>query len=381
MLRTARTRSLMGTLAVLSLSVTLAACGDDEESAATTQAASATTAEASPATTAADDESPTTSAAPAATDPPVTEADALEDLVARAEAEGELTIYSEMAPGALEAISAAFETEYPAIDVEFVRDVHPNLAPAVELESEGNGVGDIFITTNTAWFETNSGTGLFLELEGPELTGEGEFDPSLYVKNGDYFVIGGTINVFAWNTGELPDGISGLADLLDPALDGRIGIPDPLAPVNVDWYTWFEENSGLTLEDLAALNPRIYQSAVPLNEGLVSGEIAVTPYAFPTIVGPSQAAGAPIEFDIPEGSFWGAPYNAAALASAPHPAAAMLFLNFAVTRPGQEVLNNQAAAVLPDAALAVVADMAPSYGITEDDLVAFQERFRGLFVG
>ena len=53
----------------------------------------------------------------------------------------------------------------------------------------------------------------------------------------------------------------------------------------------------------------------------------------------------------------------------------MLFMNYIVTPEGQAVLNDQAAAVVPDVALGVVADMAPAFGITNEDLVEFQNRF------
>ena len=380
-------RRFLAALITFPLAGAAAACGSDDDSTSSTDSTVAVATEPTEAdtvVTTAQTDPPESSAAPSTaveTTPEETAADtsSLDDLIAAANEEGALMIYSEMAPTALENISAAFEAAYPEIDVEFVRDIHPNLAPPLEIEiSSGQGVGDVFITTNTPWFESKTGTGAFLPLEGSELAGEGAFDPSSYVKNDDYLITGGTINVFAWNTEEVPEGIDDLEDLLDPAFDGRIGLPDPVAPVNVEWYTWFEEKSGITLEELAELHPRIYPGAVPLNEGLGSGEIAVTPYAFPTIVGPSQAAGAPVDFAVPTGDFWGAQYNAAVPSSAPHPAAAMLFLNFAVTPEAQAVLNDQAAAVVPDTALGLVADMAPPYGITNDDLTEFQGRFHEL---
>ena len=255
-------RSRRGVAAVLSVLLIGAAtaCGDDDDvstedgGAAVTEAT--TNSVASPST-----EQPAVTEAPIDDTQPDSDegtatAGALEDLVAAANEEGALMIYSEMAPGALENISAAFEAEYPEIDVEFVRDIHPNLAPTVDTEmSTGRGVGDVFITTSTPWFEEKSGTGAFLPLEGRELAGEGAFDASLYVKNDDYLITGGTINVYAWNSGEVPEGIEDPADFLDPAFDGRIGLPDPVAPVNVEWYTWLEQEAGITLEELAELHP------------------------------------------------------------------------------------------------------------------------------
>ena len=200
------------------------------------------------------------------------EAVPLDELTGPATDDGALMIYSEMAPGALDPTRSRLPSRRPiqtSMSSSSGTLIQTSPPPSRMAVDSGDGVGDVFITTNTPWFEANSGTGSFHPLRGAELAGDGEFDPALYLRNDDYIISGGTINVFAWNTDDVPDGLESVADILNPEYDGRIGLPEPTAPVNVEWYTWLEEIVGITLEDLAELNPQVFPGAVPLNENLV----------------------------------------------------------------------------------------------------------------
>lgn len=334
-------------------------------------------------------EQPSDSESPTQAAPSVSPSDSeepgggLDALVAAANEEGALTVYSEHAPDSLNELVAAFEELYPEIDVDAVREVHNNIAPDVEIELEsGNGVADVFITTFGSWFEEHGAAGDFLPLAGPELSGEGEYESDLFVHEGSYFEVSAAVAGLTWNTNELPEGISNLADLLDPELDGRVAIPQPTGATQADWYYWLEDQIG-SLDDLAALNPRVYESAVPANEGVVSGEVAVTPYGFTGIAAASVAVGAPIDFGLPEGSLWGAPHYAAVLRSAPNPNAGMLFANFLVTRQAQEIIGPpQGSSVLPGIEGAGYnGDIAESYDLSEQEVTDFIARFEELFVG
>jgi iron(III) transport system substrate-binding protein len=308
----------------------------------------------------------------------------LEELVAAASEEGALTVYSDQAEGALNALADAFMERYPDIDVQVVRDIHPNIAPAAELELEtGNGIADIYVSADALWFSQQGEAGSFQPLQGPELLGEGDYDAAQFVKPGNYFEVGGAVNVYAWNTSEWPDGLTGdYTELLDERLaGGRIGIVDPTVAVYVDWYLWLEDRMGDDfLESLAAQSPRVYQGAAPINEALVSGEISVTPYAFPPIIIPSQDAGAPVEFGLLEDEFWGAPHHAGVLNSAPHPNAAFLYANFMLTPDGQAIINALQSSVTEGTGIAFNGDMVEAHDITPEDVTAFQERFRDLFL-
>ena len=67
---------------------------------------------------------------------------------------------------------------------------------------------------------------------------------------------------------------------------------EPTAPSIVDFYLWLEETYGEEyVEQLAALEPRIYPSSLPIGEALASGEISASPYAAPQTLEGLKARG------------------------------------------------------------------------------------------
>ena len=75
-----------------------------------------------------------------------------EEIVAAAQDEGTVTIYSNHAPANLEALKVAFEGEYPGISMVYVRGTDTDLLPKVEVENQtGNGVADVHMTTDAGW--------------------------------------------------------------------------------------------------------------------------------------------------------------------------------------------------------------------------------------
>jgi iron(III) transport system substrate-binding protein len=348
-----RTTTLVLVFAALAL--VAAACGDDSSGASGN----------------AKDSSPTSA-----------QANDLDSLVAAAKKEGKVTIYTDYAQAAIDQVAADFEKKYPGIDVEVHRDIHPNLAPAAETELQtGQGVADVFETADPLWFSQQGKLGSFLPVKGPELTGAGEYDAKSFVDHDNFFQTGGAVNVYAWNTDEWPNGLTDdYKEFLDPALKGKIGLPEPSSSVYVDYYLWLEDRMGDDfLTKLAKQEPRIYQGATPLNEALVSGEISVTPYAFPPIAKPSKDKGAPIDYKLPSGGFWGAPHRAGILKTAPHPNAGFLLANYLVSLEGQKVLNADQSSVIKGAGYAYNKDMDPPHKISADDVTSFQQKFKELF--
>ena len=118
---------------------------------------------------------------------------------------------------------------------------------------------------------------------------------------------------------------------------GRIAVIDPaIGPAVVDFYLWMEENSGEDyIEALAAQEPRIYPSALPIGEALTSGEVSAAAYAAPVQLVPAAESGAPVDF----GHFRGRPMRCPVLRSDPEasdsPNAAALLADFMVTAQGQ----------------------------------------------
>jgi iron(III) transport system substrate-binding protein len=325
-----RRRLRFASVPLLCLALVAAACGgddDDDETATATTAASG--------------------AAPA------DDADAaLEELVAAAEEEGSVTIYSSQGLDQLNALGAAFEEEY-GITVEVVRATDGDIIPRLETELATNtSGGDLVVMAAQAFMETQAEAGSFVDpTASPQLAGLADYDVDQYMHEGNIFEVGAAVLTFAWNTNELPEGLTDYEDLLDPALaDGQIAVVDPaIGPAVVDFYLWLEESFGEDfITDLAAQDPRIYPSALPIGEALTSGEVSASAYAAPVQLVPAAENGAPVDFGISEVGAWGARYFGAIPKSADSPNAAALLADFMVTAQGQEIVQGASGSVLPD---------------------------------
>jgi iron(III) transport system substrate-binding protein len=351
---------LVGTMALA-----ISACGDDTDTAATTTTAAAA------------GDTATTAASSGAT--------SLDELYAAAQEEGELVVYSSQAQAPLEQLAEAFEAEYPGIDVEAIRGIDGDLAPQVETEQATGGVASFYVSASQSWVEPHAEMGWFLPPVGPELEGEGSYDAEQFVHEGNHFEVGSAVLTLGWNSDLYPQGLTSYEDLLDPELQGRIGVAEPAFPSIVDFYLWMEESFGEQfVDDLAAQEPQIYTSAVAIGEALAAGEIAASPYVTPqTIIPLRDDQGAPVDFAVDDVGAWAARYFGMVLASGPAPNAAQLFANFMVTPEGQSIVMANAGSVAVDSegTVAYNADVREQdlSKLTPEAVTAYQQRFDSLF--
>lgn len=306
-----------------------------------------------------------------------------EDVVAAANEEGSVTIYSTQAAPRLDALEAAFESQYPAINLDIVRGVDADLLSKMDAEGRsGKGIGDVAVITDMTWMNANEDSDAAAELIGPSFDNP-DYGRDTSIVADRYFLEGAVVLGFGWNTDLLPNGIRTADDFLDPALDGKIGIVSPsTSPTYLDYYAHLEEHYGgrQFLEKIAELNPRIYPSNQPLGQALTSGEISAGLMSDPML--PAKEAGAPVEWTAGE-NVWGARWYGLALGTAPHPNAAQVLADFMVTRAGQEATSVGYGAALPDidgsiAAAQDVADQNPDV-TTGDGAARYRDELEAVF--
>lgn len=308
---------------------------------------------------------------------------ASDSLVAAAQEEGAVTIYSSHDADKLNAFADAFEAKY-GIEVEAIRGVDTDLAPRVEQEfATGKRTADVFVTGAQAWPEANFSKGWFVEPVGPNFK-DSEYDRESYLLEGNRFIVGASLRTFGWNTELVPDGLDDYSDLLDPSLSGgKIGVFDPAGgSAGIDYYLYLEEQYGEDfVEKLAAQEPRIYTGGLPTAEALVSGEIAAA--LLVPVLTTHIEAGAPVQHGIAD-PLWATPFTAMILEGAPHPNAAQLLADFMISREGQEVLSVNNVAILPDVSTAVASmdsvreqDLA---ALTPEVLAEYYEKWQALFL-
>ena len=301
-------------------------------------------------------------------------------VVAAAEEEGKVTFYTAQGLDQANQVKAAFEEEHPGITVDVVRDISSNLIPKLEAERQtGNGIADVYVSADTAWWATTAEAGHIIPMTGPAFD-DPAYDRAELVHDDTYFEVSAVVFGYGWNTDKVPDGLTSMEDVLDPRFEGKVGVVEPSLEALVDFYKYLEETYGAEfVTELAAQRPRIYPGAGPLREALAAGEVEVSTYSSPMT--DMIAAGAPVDWEIPD-SAWGARFYGGIVDSAPNPNAAQLFADFLITEEGQ-VANvfNESVAVLPGipgtGAEITAIRRAPSY--TPEEVSAYQDTWRELF--
>lgn len=309
-----------------------------------------------------------------------------DDLVAAAMDEGRVTVYSSLSEAQLRLLQEGFEAAYPGIDVTIARMV-AELVPTIETElSTGRSGADLIVLSAPVWLHSQIEAGNLLDVTAsPQLAGDGDYDAERYVTDGKIFEVGAGLLTFAWNTDQVPDGLSDFTDLLDPSLaGGKIGVIDAASsPTAVDYYLWLERSFGEEfVVGLAGQDPMIYPSALPIGEALTSGEVFAAPYAAPVQLAPAQDNGAPVDFGFsPVGGF-GALYEGAIPATAANPAAAALFADFLVSEDGQALAWGVAGSAVRDGVPGAVltnADLAEIEPVSTEEMNAYLEKWNALF--
>jgi iron(III) transport system substrate-binding protein len=272
-----------------------------------------------------------------------------EEVVAAANDEGSVMLYSSQNPKILESVKAAWNKEYPQINLEFVRGTDSDLIPRIDAENRTkSGIADVHIVTDTAWIDSASESGAYsTKLVGGPSFENPDYDVDASVKKDTFFLDGATTLGMGWNTAEVPEGISSPTDILDPKYRGKVGVVNPNGIATyVDLYDFYRENFGDDyVEKLAAQKPRIYPSALGVSQALTSGEIAVSPTVQPLVS--EKVSGAPVDWRLPEPT-WGSPFYGHVTAVAPHPNAAQVLADFLVSPKGQAAQAIGIATALPD---------------------------------
>lgn len=258
-----------------------------------------------------------------------------EDVVAAAEDEGRVNLYSVAPPIQNDALVEAFNEAHPDIKVSVTRGAG-ELPGRVEQEIRSNSDGaDVFIYTDPDLF--NDLADDLLAVDGPQV--EGWADDFWAVEEKAIIPTKYPWTMFVWNTKAFPDGFDNWDDLLEPEVKGKLATRSDLTTSMAATYDFMESELG---EDyMAALgqqSPKFYTSAVPMGQAVASGEAGVTMISTPSIVADLKAQDAPVEFSFPEPGYaimWGA----AALEVSKRPNAARVFLDFVMSEEGQEAIN------------------------------------------
>ena len=268
-------------------------------------------------------------------------------VVAAAKKEGSLVIYHQAVPQVLDRVTKDFMAMYPEIKVEYRRLLTPvTHMQAIESEKANKLDGaDITQYANAIWYRDKSQENFFLKPVGPA-TAEYPKESLLY---GAVPVVAVMPFVMAYNTNIVKTPITSMRDLLRPELKGKVGSSDLVAETVYAFYDWIEKTQGADfLAQFAAQKPKLTVGVLPLFQSIAAGEIAAGLYGIHAVANTLIAQGAPMKVVQPNPAFASMDVLAA-LAHCRRPNAAMVFLDYMMSRRGQGIWNGsgETASVIP----------------------------------
>jgi iron(III) transport system substrate-binding protein len=270
-------------------------------------------------------------------------------IVAAAKKEGSVTLYTSQNPTYLAESGKRFEAKY-GIKVTINRQIDSVLTTQVAAEESAHKLNvDVLVIASLpiVYGMQKPENKWIADTVGPAFYVAG-YNRKTFGGPGKANVVGCALLGIGWNTGLYPPGLKDYNDLLNSNLKGKIGVIAPGAPSIVDFYLWLEKNYGKSfITKLAEQKGKIYSSSLPMTQAIVSGEISAGQFVATSALD-FKAQGAPINFKIvsKNGSSWNAPWWGMVMKGAPHPNAAQLFINYLVTKEGQQYSQQHLGAVL-----------------------------------
>lgn len=275
-----------------------------------------------------------------------------EELVACAQEEGQLTLYTGIGESASRAWAEEFTSEY-GIDVTVFRDGSNDLYGrwAQEVQSNRNEADAIIINTYQH-FEDAASQGMLAEYQTQHV---GDFPDDLFPEESELgrFVtpLTFTVNAVGVNSDLISEETRALLqeDPLGALLEGPefqegISMNTPGGGAGTGTFVSIVEEMddqyGMEyLEQIAELPLYRFESGVPEAEALVAGEVAASFFIGDTILIRQVLSGAPIEFYYPKPDATGTMWMLGTPAETQHPCAARLLQEWAASVEGQQALS------------------------------------------
>jgi len=256
-------------------------------------------------------------------------------LIEGAKKEGTLLFYTSMAPSESNRLAQAFEKKY-GIKVQVWRNLSETVLQRAVAEARARRHSVDVIETNAPEVEVLAQEGLISEFFSPHVAG---LHPHAVPPHKKY--ISDRVNLFvvAFNTQkvkreEIPQTYEGFAD---PKWKGRLGIE----ATDVEWMATLMKLGGpyglAYFKQLASQRPDMRKGHVLFAELIASGEIPVGLTAYSANIESFRRRGAPVTW-IPVEPVVARPQGLAVARNAPHPHAALLFVDFILSKEGQDLL-------------------------------------------
>jgi iron(III) transport system substrate-binding protein len=255
----------------------------------------------------------------------------------KAEAEGKLMFYATFNAADSKMLADGFKQAYPKIDATFYRATDAAIMERILTENRaGQNLWDVVVTTSFYGHNLTK-RGLFATYDSPErrFFKEGYKDPQ-----GAWTSVYTNYAAFGYNTSTVPKGSipQSYADLLKPEWKDNIGMDSKA-------YEWFGtmlksmgEEKGLAYMRELAKQTQLRAGRTLIAQLVAAGEFKGALTAYSQTFEVLKPSGAPVDWVYLNPVFANI-HPAGVSAKAPHPNAARVFIDFVLSKRGQEIVR------------------------------------------
>ncbi len=256
-------------------------------------------------------------------------------------ASGTLVLYTSQPNKDAQQTVDAFRSVHPEVEVEWIRDGTTKVMAKLRAEIAGGAPKpDVLLIADVVNMESLKSEGRLMAHEGAPVE---PYDPALYDADRTYFSTKLITTGIVYNTGA-PMQPAEWTDLVNPEAKGLVAMPSPLtsgaAAVHMATLTSNPALGWSYYEQLAAngVTPKGGNGgtfkAVASGEKLYGVVVDFVPIR-------AKAKGSPVEFVFPKSGVSAVTEPVAILSTAGNPEAAKAFVDFVLSREGQELAASQ----------------------------------------
>jgi iron(III) transport system substrate-binding protein len=237
-------------------------------------------------------------------------------------------------------LQASFEKKFPQIKVDLVRAGAPALLQRILTEYRGGKIlADVVLGFGFVLYELGQQK-LLSRYESPERQ---SYAPQFKDKEGFWSNVFPIVHTIAYNPkmtplAELPARYN---DLLLPKWNGKLGMNANNIMFLAAMTSHFGKENGMGfLQKLAAQAPQVRGGGTLLATLVAAGEFPIAFSINENNVESFKQKGAPIDWLRLADPLYGELVPVGVMAGAPHPAAARLFIDYVLSKEGQELFRN-----------------------------------------
>ena len=251
--------------------------------------------------------------------------------------EGEVVWYTPTAIEDSQKMIQAFEKKHPGIKVRLFRNRETALLPRIFSEKQsGRPIVDVTSLRGIGYYQLWK-----RNLIQPYISPESAAYPKGFKDPKGYWTdLYDTYYVWSHNTVLMKNPPRSHEDLVQPRYRGRIGMDTD----EVEWYAglmeyWGKERTVRFLKNLAAQQIRYRDGHTLIAQLMAAGEFEIT-LAFSERIDKMKKEGAPVDWISTYDPIIVSIHPIAIAADAPHPEAAKVFVNFALSKEGQATVRD-----------------------------------------